>query len=182
MKKPVFGRLGESPEQEDRDLFKTYGGPIEVEIVPGFHRSGRYLFLARAFFETDKEIVCVFSGRRALDTGPLARTLQAMESVAAQRAAAQRRPPPPKDAVRLSVQIKGAWQHQYYSDDDGEEVKIFQLVVARWGFTDLQGQAHQFGESPAFEVRAQRRVKSRILQHREIDAVPRQRAVGPAEG
>ncbi|WP_298839130.1 hypothetical protein [uncultured Roseobacter sp.] len=182
MKKTVIGRLGESPEQEDLDLFRTYGGPIEVEIVPGFHRSGRYLFLARAFFESDKEIVTVFSGRRALDTGPLARTLQALESLAAQRAAAQRRPPPPKDAIRLPVQIKGAWQHQYYADDEGEEVKIFQLLVARWSFTDLQGQEHQFGESPAGAVRAQRRVKSRILQRREIDAVPRERASGPAEG
>ncbi|WP_300036333.1 hypothetical protein [uncultured Roseobacter sp.] len=182
MNKNFIGRLGETPEQEDRDLFRTYGGPIRVEIVPGFHRSGKYLFLARAFFQQDKEIVTLFSGRRALDTGPLAQTLQALESLAAQRAAAERRPAPPKDAIRLPVQIKGAWQHQYYADDDGEEVKIFQLVVARWGFTDLQGQSHQFGESPACDVKSSRRVKSRMLQPREIDALPRERHPRPAEG
>ena len=54
-----------SPEEEDRALFTTYGGPIEVEIVPAFQRPSPALFLAKGFFEKNTEIIVLFSGRRA---------------------------------------------------------------------------------------------------------------------
>ncbi len=160
-----------TPEQEDRALFKTYGGPIEVEIVPAFQRPNPKLFLAKAFFEGGREIITVFSGRRAAETEALRRTLTAMESMATQRAAARRSAPPKTEEIRLPVQIKGSWQHRFFNDDDGEGVKIFQLIGARWTFADLRGQALQFGEAPAFDLKMRRRNKSYILQKREIDAV-----------
>jgi hypothetical protein len=174
------GDAGKTPEQEDRELFSTYGGPITVEIVPAFQRPNRDLFLAKAFFEGDREIITVFSGRRAFETDHLRRTLEAMESVAGQRAAARRTAPPKTEAIRLPVQIKGSWQHRFFSNDDGDDVKIFQLIVGRWTFQDLQGDSHQFGEAPAFDVKARRRNKSYILQKREIDAVPRSPRLGAA--
>ena len=179
MDKSVTGNGTVTPEQEDRALFKTYGGPIEVEIVPSFQRPNRQLFLAKGFFQTDTEIIAVFSGRRAQETDALRRSLEALESVAAQRAVAQRCAPPRTEQIRLPVQVKGSWQHRFFSDDDGEDVKIFQLIVGRWAFKDMHGQLRQFGEAPAFDLNTRRRNTSYILQRREIDAVPRNPKFGP---
>ncbi|MFK7765500.1 MAG: hypothetical protein AB8B62_19710 [Roseobacter sp.] len=173
MEDSFIGRSGVTPEAEDRALFKTYGGPIEVEMTPGFQRPNKFLFLAKAFFEKDTEIVAVFSGRRAAETKALSQALSALETAANQHAISKRAAPPKVDAIRLPVQIKGSWQYHVYSDDDGEDIRVFQLVVARWGFKDSRGQLHQFGEAPAFDTTARRRNTSYILQKREIDAVPR---------
>lgn len=167
-----------SPEEEDRALFTTYGGPIEVEIVPAFQRPSPALFLAKGFFEKNTEIIVLFSGRRAPHAEHLRRTLAAMESIAKQHAAAKRTPPPPVHAIRLQVQIKGSWQHRYVPNDQGEDVKIIQLVVGRWTFKDLRGEMHQFGEAPAFDINARRGKRSYMLQEREIDAIPRSSRLG----
>lgn len=178
MAKETTGRAGVTPEEEDRALFTTYGGPVEVEIVPAFQQPSRTLFLAKAFFEKNTEIIAVFSGRRALQTEHLRRTLAALESITSQRAAAKRMAPPGPEAIRLPVQIKGSWQHRYMANDQGENVKIIQLIVGRWAFKDLRGDAHQFGEAPAFDINARRGNKSYILQKREIDAVPQSSRMG----
>lgn len=169
-----------TPEEEDRALFTTYGGPIEVELVPAFQQPNPALFLVKAFFEKTTEIITVFSGRRVRETEHLRRTLAAMDSMAKQRAAAKRAPPPPTGHIRLPVQIKGSWQHRYMANDRGEDVKIIQLIAGRWTFNDLRGDAHQFGEAPAFDLNARRGAKSYILQRREIDAVPRSSRLGEA--
>lgn len=176
-----IGRRGGTPEQEDRALFKTYGGPIEVEMVPSFQRPDKHLFMVKAFFQKEIEIIAIFSGRRALETDQLKRTLSSLESLAAQRAAARKMQPPPTDMIRLPVQIKGSWQQKFYSDDEGQDVKVYQLLVARWAFNDLLGQPHQFGEAPAYDIPTRKRAKSRILQRREIDAVQREWRPGTVE-
>ncbi len=173
MEENHIGRPGATPEEEDRALFKTYGGPIEIDMTPGFQRPNKFLFLAKAYFEKDTEIVAVVSGRRAGETGLLVQTLSAMESAANQKAVARRAAPPKVDDIRLPVQIKGSWQYHVYSDANGDDVRVFQLVVARWGFKDIRGRLHQFGEAPAFDTSARRKNASYILQRREIDAVPR---------
>lgn len=180
MENSSIGTLGATPEQEDRALFKTYGGPMEVEIVPHFQRPKKHLFLAKGFFDGNTEIIAVFSGRRALETKPLSQYLKALENATRQRAVAHRLPPPNLESIRLSVQIKGSWQYKFYRDADGEEFKVFELLVARWAFTDQQGTLHQFGEAPAFDVKTRKRNKSYILQSRDVDAVPRESRLGNA--
>lgn len=158
-------------EEEDRALFTTYGGPIEVEMVPAFQQPNAALCLVKAYFEKNTEIIAVFSGRRVRQTEHLRRTLSALESLAGQRAAAQRSLPPRPEQIRLPVQVKGSWQHRLMTNDKGEDVKIIQLIVGRWTFKDLRGDMHQFGEAPAFDIDARRGKRSYILQEREIDAV-----------
>lgn len=170
-----------SAEEEDRALFKTYGGPIEVEMVPRLSRPNRHLFLAKAFFEGTREIVVVISGRRAQETKTLETYLKKIESSALQRAVARRAPPPETDKIRLPLQIKGSWEIKLQSEPDSEDIKILQLIAARWAFTDSGGQLHQFGESPAFDSTTRRRNKSYILQSREIDALPRAPKFGGSE-
>lgn len=176
-----LGQKDASPEAEDRALFKTYGGPIEVEMVPHVSRPGKHLFLCRAFFESTREIVVVISGRRTEEVKPLENFLKQMESASHQQAVARCAPAPTTDQVRVPVQIKGSWDVRVHSDPDEEDIKIVQLIVARWAFTDPGGKLHQFGESPAFDQTTQRRGKSYILQSREIDAVPRAPRFGAPE-
>ncbi|WP_300017985.1 hypothetical protein [uncultured Roseobacter sp.] len=162
-----------SPEQEDRELFKTYGGPIEVELLPQVSRTAAQDVLIRAFFKKTTEISVVFSGRRALDTGPLSAHLKWLDNRARHAAATVQRPHPGPDYVRLPVKIKGAWRQQFWRDSDGNETGTYQLVAARWAFTDKNGQLLQFGEPPAYDVKSRARPKSYILHQRDIDAVPR---------
>lgn len=172
--------MGITAEEEDRALFSTYGGPIEVEMVPAFQQPGPSLFLVKAFFEKNTEIITVFSGRRARQTEHLRRTLAAMDTLAKQRAAASHASQGAAEHLRLPVQIKGAWQHRYVPNDKGEDVKIIQLIVGRWSFKDLRGEAYQFGEGPVFDVNARRGKRSYMLQKREIDAIPRSSRLGGA--
>ncbi|MFK7744240.1 MAG: hypothetical protein AB8B47_04230 [Roseobacter sp.] len=178
MQNSFLGIQGATPEQEDRGLFKTYGGPMEVEMVPHVTRPKKFLFLAKAYFETNTEILAVFSGRRATETTPLRRLLNAMENNARQHAVARRAPPPNLDLIRLPVQIKGSWQYEFYRNDDGEEIKVVQLIVARWAFSDATGKLHQFGEAPAYDLQTRQRNKSYILQTRDVDAIPRDSRLG----
>jgi len=168
-------------EAEDRALFKTYGGPIEVDMVPLVSRPNKTLFLAKAFFEGTREIVVVISGRRAQEAKTLESYLKLFESSAQKTAAARGAPPPHPNAIKLPVQIKGSWEVKLQSQNGGEDVKVVQLIAARWAFTDNKGTLHQFGESPAFDSTTRRRKKSYILQSREIDAVPRASRFGIPE-
>ncbi len=170
-----------SPEEEDRALFTTYGGPIEVEMVPAFQQPKAALFLVKAYFEKTTEIITVFSGRRAREAEHLRRTLATMDSIAKQRAAAKRAEPPPAGLIRLPVLIKGSWQHRYVANEQGEDVKIIQLIAGRWTFKDLRGEMHQFGEGPAIDINARRGKRSYMLQEREIDAIPRSSRLGQTD-
>ncbi|MBW4709295.1 hypothetical protein KX928_16000 [Roseobacter sp. YSTF-M11] len=159
-------------EQEDRALFKTYGGPIAIELVPRMNRVRADTLLIRGFFDNNTEITAVFSGRRARETGPLEAQLQWLDNQARHAAVAARRPVPAADMIRLQVQIKGCWRHDFRRDDEGNETRSYQLVVARWAFTNPRGELQQFGEPPSFDTRTRKRPKSYILGMREIDAVP----------
>lgn len=176
-----IGDTGGTPEAEDRALFKTYGGPIEVEMVPLVSRPNKNLFLVKAYFEKTRDIVVVISGRRAQEAKTLEAYLKQVESAALQHAAARRVPAPDPNSIKLPVKIKGSWEVKLQSRVDGEEVKVVQLIAARWAFTDRSGTLHQFGESPAFDSTTRRRKKSYILQSREIDAVPRAPRFGAVE-
>ncbi|WP_299673746.1 hypothetical protein [uncultured Roseobacter sp.] len=170
-----------SPEQEDRGLFRTYGGPIEVELVPRLSRDAAGDVVIHAFFKGVREISVMFPGRRAREIGPLHQHLRWLDSRARRAAVAARRPSPSPDLVRLSVQVKGAWRQQSRRDDDDIENGIYQLVAARWAFTDQTGTLVQFGEAPAYDMTARQRPKSYILTTREIDAVQRSRRTENAD-
>ncbi|MCV3271772.1 hypothetical protein [Roseobacter sinensis] len=164
---------GQSPEQEDRALFRTYGGPIEVELVPRLSRTADGDVIISGFFKRSTEISVLFPGRRAREIGPLDAHLRWIDSQARRAAVAARRPSPNPDLIRLPVKIKGAWRQRFWRDADDNETGIYQLVAARWAFTDQTGTLVQFGEAPAYDVSARQRPKSYILTAREIDAVPR---------
>jgi hypothetical protein len=70
------------------------------------------------------------------------------------------------------VQIKGAWRQTFSRDQTGAETRSYQLLVARWAFTDSSGNLMQYGEAPAIMPRSRTRAKSYILSTREIDARP----------
>ena len=162
-----------SPEQEDRSLFKTYGGPIEVELLPQMRRVAAQGLVVRAFFNKTTEISVLFPGRRAAQTAPLETRLRELDNRARCAAAAAHGPSPGPDLIRLPVQIKGAWRQQFWRDDEGNETGTYQLVAARWAFPDKSGELLQFGESPAFDTTARSRPKSYTLNRRDIDALPR---------
>lgn len=162
-----------SPEQEDRSLFKTYGGPIEVDLVPRTTRTSAGDYLVRAYFRKATEITVLFPGRRAREIGPLDTHLRWLDSRARRAAVAAQRPSPNPDLIRLAVQIKGAWRQQFWRDEEGNETGTYQLVAARWAFNNQMGELCQFGEAPAFDVKARARPRSYILSAREIDALPR---------
>jgi hypothetical protein len=163
---------GQTPEQEDRDLFKTYGGPIAVDLVPQVFRGGQGDVLIRGFFNGSVHIDVVFSGRRAADVGPLMGQLKAVDSHARLSAAAAKRPEPQIDHIRLPVQIKGSWRHSFVTDKEGQDTRSYQLIAARWAFADASGQLAQYGEAPACAPQTKERRKSYILNAREFDAVP----------
>lgn len=160
-----------SPEQEDRALFKTYGGPIAVDLIPQVFRGSAGDVLIRGIFNSDVEIDVVFPGRRAGETGPLMAQLKAVDSQMRLAAAGANRPAPPIDSIRIPVQIKGSWRHEFRQDADGKDIRSYQLVAARWAFADKTGELVQFGEAPAVMPQAKTRQKSYILNAREFDAV-----------
>lgn len=172
---------GVSPEQEDRALFRTYGGPIEIELVPKTSRTTSGDFLVQAFFDHTREISVIFPGRRAREIGPLEAHLRWIDSRARRAAVAARRPSPNPELIRLPVKIKGAWRQQFWRDAEDNENGIYQLVAARWAFTDQTGTLVQFGEAPAYDMTTRQRPKSYILTRREIDAVPRSTPVEQIE-
>lgn len=160
-----------TPEQEDRALFKTYGGPIAVELIPQVFRGSAGDILVRGYFNKDVEIDVVFPGRRAAETGPMLAQLKAVDSQMRLGAAGANRPAPPMHSIRMPVQIKGSWRHEFRQNEDGKDVRSYQLVAARWAFADKSGQLAQFGEAPAVLPQAKTRKKSYILNAREFDAV-----------
>jgi hypothetical protein len=160
-----------SPEQEDRKLFKTYGGPIAVDMIPHVFRGSAGDVLIRGFFNKDVEIDVVFPGRRAAETGPLLAQLKAVDSQMRMKAAGAGRPAPPVTSIRMPVQIKGSWRHEFRQDAEGKDIRSYQLVAARWAYADKSGQLAQFGDAPAVLPQARTRKKSYILNAREFDAV-----------
>lgn len=161
-----------TPEQEDRALFKTYGGPIAVELVPQVNHTSASDFLVRGFFNSDTEISVLFPGRRAKDARALESHLRWLDNRVRHAAAKAQSSVPPIDRIRMSVQIKGSWRQNFWRNADGEETGVYQLVAARWAYTDRAGELAQFGEAPAFDTTTRARPKSHILGMREIDAVP----------
>lgn len=161
-----------SPAEEDRNLFKTYGGPIAVDLTPQIHRNPNGDVLVRGFFKQSVEIVVVFSGRRVAEVGALQAQLKAVDSQLRRAAVAAQRPEPMINRIRMPVQIKGSWRHSYTQDADGKETREYQLIAARWAFADSNGQLAQFGVAPVASPTASLRKKSYILNMREFDAVP----------
>ncbi len=169
----VHGKAGTvlTPEQEDRVLFKTYGGPIAVDLIPQAQRNARGDMVIRGFFNSKFEIEVVFSGRRTAEVGPLIAQLKTVDRHMRQAALSAGRPEPHVDQIRLPVQIKGSWRHHFNPDAEGQEAREYQLVVARWAYADKSGNLAQFGEAPACAPQAKTRRKSYILNAREFDAV-----------
>ncbi|QJF52659.1 hypothetical protein [Roseobacter ponti] len=160
-----------SPELEDRGLFRTYGGPVAVELIPQLNRLSATNLIVRGFFEKETEIAVVFAGRRARETGPLEAHLRWVDGRVRQAAVASKRPVPPVEFMRLPVQIKGSWRKQFFQDDEGNETRTYQLVAGRWAFSGQDGKLQQFGAPPACDISTRNRPKSYILRPREIDAV-----------
>ncbi|MEP2640354.1 hypothetical protein [Roseobacter sp.] len=162
-----LSRVDKSPEREDRDLFRTYGGPIEVALVPRMHHTDTGDFVARGFFGDDCEITVLFPGRRASEIGPLEAYLRWLDGRARRAAVAAQRPSPNPDLIRLALQIKGAWRVVPAEHSDTPEAH--QLIAARWAFKDQSGALVQFGEAPAYDMLHRKRPKSYILSIRETD-------------
>lgn len=161
-----------SDEDEDRALFQTYGGPIAIDLLPQMYQTDRNDLTIRGLTSTAAEVLVVIAGRRVKDTGPLIAQLKHIESDERKSAAARGRAVPDIERVRLPVQIKGAWRQTFSRDQTGAETRSYQLLVARWAFTDRSGNLVQYGEAPAILPQARTRAKSYILSTREIDARP----------
>ena len=161
-----------SDEDEDRALFQTYGGPIAIDLLPQMFQTDCNDLTIRGLTSTAAEVLVVISGRRVKDTGPLIAQLKHVEASVRKSAAAIGRAAPDIERMRLPVQIKGAWRQTFSRDQTGAETRSYQLLVARWAFTDSSGNLMQYGEAPAIMPRARTRAKSYILSTREIDARP----------
>ena len=152
-------------------LFKTYGGPIAVDLIPQVLRGSQGDVLVRGFFNTSVAIDVVFAGRRARMVMPMLTQLKAVDKQLRQTASAAGHPDPKIDSIRFPVQIKGSWRHNVAQDRQGDPTRSYQLVAARWAYAGSDGELVQFGEAPAVMPEAKARKKSYILNAREFDAV-----------
>ena len=163
---------GDIAQEEDRALFKTYGGPIAVSLVPQVHRTLTGDVLVRGYFDATTEIFLLIAGRRAREAKALEARLKGLHEGANGAAVRAGKPLPSVNQIRLPLQVKGTWRQKFWREEDGSDVRTHQLVAARWAYKDRTGALVQFGMAPAVVRTPQRRAKSYILQTREIDAVP----------
>ena len=137
-----------TPKYEDAGLFRDEICQLSVTLIPVIRRNSRDDFLVTGFVNEKLEIDVLFAGRRKVEAAPLMTHLRALRKHQLEVAAKHGAPPPLVTDMRLSVHIEGAWRRIFQTEPDGWETHTYQLVAARWGLVNRDGQKVSYGTPP----------------------------------
>jgi hypothetical protein len=137
-----------TPQSEDRGLFKRDVGQFGVTLVPHIKRSSRGDLVVRGYLNDKQEIFVVFAGRRAKNAAAIEARIKAMFARAKQAAAKAGTRPPEINDIRLPIRVEGAWRSRFQRDISGWDHRSYQLLAARWAFSDADGVTNLGGRPP----------------------------------
>lgn len=142
-----------TPASEDKGLFKKDVGQFRVSLVPHIKRSSRGDLVIRGYLNNKDEVFVIFAGRRTKDASVLEVRLKKMFSQLSQAAAKSRSAPPQINSIRLPIHVEGAWRFRFQRDQSGWDHRSYQLLAARWAFTDEDGMTNLGGRPPFSDVK-----------------------------
>lgn len=142
-----------TPESEDKGLFKKDVGQFRVALVPHIKRSSRGDLVIRGYLDGKAEVYVIFAGRRTRDASAIEARLLKMLSLANHAAAKSRSPMPEINSIRLPIHVEGAWRSRFQRDVSGWDHRSYQLLAARWAFSDEDGMTSLGGRPPFFDVK-----------------------------
>ncbi|MCG7624025.1 hypothetical protein [Epibacterium sp. Ofav1-8] len=142
-----------SPEYEDSGLFK--GGVIQVQLalVPVFGTTSRGDCTTRGFNADGCEVSVVFAGRRRPHFEAIYNQLRYMYAQAHHMDAIRGVKMRDVNDIQLQVQCEGAWRARMLVDENGQERRSLQFMLARWAFQAHDGQTLRFGTAPLIAQR-----------------------------
>lgn len=142
-----------TPESEDRGLFKKDVGQFRVSLVPHMKRSSRGDLVVRGYLNDKSEVFVIFAGRRTKEATAIEMRLKRMFTQVNQAAAKARSRMPDINNIRLPIHVEGAWRSHFERDDSGWDHRSYQLLAARWAFSDEDGVTNLGGRPPFADVR-----------------------------
>lgn len=138
-----------TPEYEDCGLFKSDVLSVQVELTPIIYRNSRNDLIVRGFNRGTKSFEVVFAGRRAMMAAPLVASLEAMKAARAKQLKLRDTAFADLESCRAPVRIEGAWRRRFWTDANGWQNAVNQLVVARWFLEGPANKHRPFGSAPA---------------------------------
>jgi hypothetical protein len=138
-----------TPEYEDAGLFKSDVLSLNVHLTPVMFRNSRGDLIVRAVNRSGKTFEVTFAGRRVMMAAPLIASLEAMKGQAAKRLQRHAKSNVDLSKIRVPITIEGAWRRRFWTDADGWQAGIYQLVAARWFVEGAAKKPVGFGVAPA---------------------------------
>lgn len=146
MKKPRKSALQKTPRYEDAGLFRHKLCHVRVELVAKMHYNRRKDIVVKGYLKDGREIDVLFAGRRASDAAAIIKLLRGLQSKLRQPAFRKRLEKSKLSAIRLPVEVEGAWRPQFTMEKDGFQDRRFQLIAARWNLSNGKGRIFRYGK------------------------------------
>ena len=145
MLQPVRQKATEDPFilREDAVQFPSGTVQVAVDVTAQRRRSTTGDLVLRAFVH-DKEIELVIPGRRKAAAVPLLQRLQAKVQY---RKLLPDMKSDPGD-IRQRLRVDGAWRVRLLDELSASPGRRFQLVAARWRYSDTSGVEQVYGQLP----------------------------------
>lgn len=102
--------------------------------------------VVKGYIKDGRQIDVLFAGRRANDAAAIVKLLQALQSKLRQPGFQKRMEKAKFSAIRLPVQVEGAWRPQHTIEKDGFQSRRFQLIAARWNLSTGKGRIFHYGK------------------------------------
>lgn len=141
-------RTSVTPQYEDAGLFKNEVCQVDVHLAPIMQRTARGDVSITGFVTGGLQISVLFAGRRMVDVDALVKHLNTVRTERLRGAVRVGSKPPDIEAIRLPVQVEGAWRPRFTADESGFETRSYHLVAARWTFLGPQGRVMRGGVAP----------------------------------
>jgi len=99
----------------------------------------------RGYNDSKQAFEVTFAGRRSAMAVPVVRILQGLRASVGKSVPAGAKPPA---NAQLPMLVEGAWRRRFWTNPNGLQQKINQLVAARWSIRTPQGTVQTFGVPP----------------------------------
>lgn len=141
-----------NPKTEDAGLFGSQTQTLLLIATPEINLNNRGDMIVSGYALNDQMRECpveiVFAGRRSTLARPLQDRLHAMLGHTLEQARQTGMTPFP-DAVRLPLQVEGAWRPRSAFPDAAGDEQGHQFIAAQWSYKDVDGTHRVFGDAPA---------------------------------
>lgn len=128
-----------TPQSEDAGLFKRELRDVPVELIPVVNRNNRGDLLIKGIVRPDAEIEVLFAGRRKPEAAGLLHRIKKLREQGLRTATNGHEAMMQIRRLRLPVQVRGNWRIRFEPDEEGWDLKCYQLLAAQWAFTDHKG-------------------------------------------